>query len=162
MSYIVRILKPVIVLLFLAMTAVTFAATLARLFPFLPSVYWAGEVSRYLNFWITCLGIGVALHLGTHFSMTMVRDVLPPLQRRLATAICHIGVLILAGILIHYGIQMIQWNFDQLSAAMQLPMSYVYAAIPICGALMILETVPALVRVLLNREPEDEGGQLLP
>ena len=160
MSPIIKILKPIIVTLFLAMTMITFGATLARLFPAMPSFYWAGEVTRYLNFWITCLGIGVALHMGAHFSVTVVLDLMPlPLQRA-AKIISHVGVLILAGILVHYGIQMVTWNLDQLSAAIEVPMSYVYIAIPICGALMFVQTAIFLVRLLTGKDdiPTSDGG----
>jgi TRAP-type C4-dicarboxylate transport system permease small subunit len=147
MAFIVKILKPIIVALFLAMTLITFLATVARMFPVLPSFYWAGEVTRYLNFWITCLGIGVALQMGAHFSLTMLTDVLSPTLRRGAAIISHVGVLILFGVMIYFGIQMIAWNFDQLSAAMELPMSYVYVAIPICGVLVVLQTLISLYHV---------------
>lgn len=153
MSFIVKILKPIIVFLFLSMTLITFGATLARLFPVLPSFYWAGEVTRYLNFWITCLGIGAALYLGTHFSLTVVLDMMPPTFRRISAILSHVGVLILSVILVFYGIQMITWNFDQLSAAMEIPMSYVFAAIPICGALVFLQTAISLIQVLLGKDP---------
>ncbi|MCT8971830.1 TRAP transporter small permease [Microbaculum marinisediminis] len=159
MSYVVKILKPVIVFLFLTMTLITFAATLARLFPSLPSFYWAGEATRYLNFWITCLGIGVALHMGTHFSLTIVVDMLPAPLRRAAAIISHVGVLVLAAVLIQFGIQMMTWNFDQLSAAMEIPMSYVYAGIPVCGALVFAQTAVSLVRIVLGKDegPAAEG-----
>ncbi|WP_299655305.1 TRAP transporter small permease [uncultured Jannaschia sp.] len=160
MSPIVKILKPVIVTLFLAMTLITFGATLARLFPVMPSFYWAGEVTRYLNFWITCLGIGVALHMGAHFSVTVVLDMMPAPMQRAAKILSHVGVLILAGILVHYGIQMVTWNLDQLSAAVEVPMSYVYVAIPICGALVFVQTAIFLIRLLMSKDdtPATEEG----
>src|SRR5690606_15005148 len=109
MFHIVSILKPIIVFLFLAMVAITFLATLARMFPVLPTFYWAGEAARYLNFWITCLGIGIALQLGAHFSLTLFVDALPDRFRRIAAFICQIGTLTLAGVLIFYGIEMVTW-----------------------------------------------------
>jgi TRAP-type C4-dicarboxylate transport system permease small subunit len=160
MSLMVKILKPVIVTLFLAMTLITFLATLARMMPALPSFYWAGEVTRYINFWITCLGIVVALHLGSHFRLTMVTDHLSAPVQKMAAIISQIGVLVLFGVMIHFGIQMITWNYDQLSAAMELPMSYVYAAIPICGALVVLQTLVSLYRTIfnINSNHEDTGN----
>ena len=155
MAFIVKILKPIIVVLFLSMTLITLLATIARMFPVLPSFYWAGEVTRYLNFWITCLGIGIALQMGAHFSLTMLTDVLPPTLRRASSVVSHVGVLILFGVMIYYGIQMIAWNFDQLSAATEIPMSYVYVAIPICGALVVLQTLVSLFRVF---SPKLETG----
>ncbi|WP_349362870.1 MAG: TRAP transporter small permease [Roseitalea porphyridii] len=147
LSYVVKVLKPIIVLLFLAMTVITLAATLARMFPVLPSLYWAGEATRYLNFWMTCLGIGAALHLGLHFSLTIISDAYPLMVRRAAAVATYAGMMLLAGVMIKYGIQMITWNFGQLSAAMQVPMSYVYVGIPISGALIFVHSLIALVRV---------------
>lgn len=159
MTYVVKALKPIIVFLFLSMTLITFVAALARLFPVLPSLYWAGEATRYLNFWITCLGIGVALHTGAHFSVTLVLDLLPVSLQRGVTIISQIGVLILAAVLVYFGIEMMTWNFNQLSAALEVPMSYVYAGIPICGALIFIQTMISLVRVVLGKQtstqPED-------
>lgn len=161
MSLIAKALKPIIVFLFLLMTLITFAATVARLFPALPSLYWAGEATRYLNFWITCLGIGIGLHLGAHFSMTVVVDALPQPLRRAAAVVSHVCVLVLALVLIYYGVDMMAWNFDQLSAAMEVPMSYVYAGIPVCGALVLVQTLISLVGVLQGRDGHrSEAGSL--
>lgn len=152
MPYIVNVLKPVIVFLFLSMIAITFMATLARMFPVLPTLYWAGEAARYLNFWITCLGIGIALQLGSHFSLTMFVDTLPIRLQRVAAFTCQIGAMILAGVLIYYGVEMVTWNHGQSSAALEIPMSYVYAAIPICGGMIFLYSIMSAVRIIAGKE----------
>lgn len=152
MQFVTNALKPVIVGLFLAMTLITFLATLARMFPALPSFYWAGEATRYLNFWITCLGIGVALQTGAHFSLVMFTERLSTGLQRILAVISHLTVLILFSVMIYYGIQMITWNFDQLSAAMEVPMSYVYMAIPICGVLVVLQTLISLYRIATGND----------
>jgi TRAP-type C4-dicarboxylate transport system permease small subunit len=152
MSYVVTVLKPIIVFLFLAMVAITFLATLARIFPVLPTFYWAGEAARYLNFWITCLGIGIALQLGAHFSLTMFVDALPDRLRRTVAMICQIGALILAGVLIIYGIEMVTWNLGQRSAALEVPMAYIYVGVPICGGLILIHALISIWRIVRGQE----------
>ncbi|MCB8838056.1 TRAP transporter small permease [Aurantimonas sp. VKM B-3413] len=152
MPILTKVLKPVIVFLFLAMTLITFLATLARMFPALPSLYWAGEATRYLNFWVTCLGIGVALQTGSHFTLTMLTERLSTRSQRILAVISHLVVTILFAVMIYYGVQMITWNFDQFSAAMEVPMAYVYMGIPICGVLVVLQTLYSLLRIVTGRD----------
>lgn len=158
MPFLTKALKPVIVALFLAMTLITFLATLARMFPALPSFYWAGEATRYLNFWVTCLGIGVALQTGSHFALTMLTERLSSGPRRLLAVVSHLVVLVLFAVMIYYGVQMVTWNFDQLSAAMEVPMAYVYVGIPVCGVLVVLQTLYALFRTVTGRDEVTPAG----
>ncbi|MCF8482765.1 MAG: TRAP transporter small permease [Rhodospirillum sp.] len=165
MRYLEKVLKPIIALSFLAMTLVTLVSTLGRMVPFMPSLYWSGELTRYLNFWITCLGIGVALYHGSHFTIGLVSEALSKRARLACEVVWQLAMLVLESVLIFYGMRLILTNFDQLSAAMELPMSYVYIAIPLCGLLMMVVTLPALLRALRGedeawrREAETSNGE---
>lgn len=55
---------------------------------------WAEELARYLQIWITFLGIGYGIRRGSHIGMTLLRDRLP----RVLQALCGL-VVDMAGLL---------------------------------------------------------------
>lgn len=99
---------------------------------------WADEVARYTMIWLTFLGSGLALREGAHVAITNAQEALPgPAQRLLRWAI----LLTLFGFfafMVWVGIDYMNRMAIQKSAALRLPMKWVYAAMPAGFALMIL------------------------
>ncbi len=150
MKILERLLKPIIIFLFIGMTIVTLSSTLFRLFPFMPSLYWSGELTRYLNFWIVCLGIGISIYHGTHFTFDMIIRFIP---EKLSTPLILIRqgcMVILEIVLIYFGMKFVLSNFVQLSAAMEVPMGYIYIGIPVCGLIMLLATSKEIYQTISN------------
>ncbi len=149
-----RLLKPIIIVLFLGMTLVTLSSTIFRLFPFMPSLYWAGELTRYLNFWIICLCVGIAISHGTHFTFDMILRFIPKKISLTVVMFRQLFMITLELVLVYYGIKFVTSNFDQLSAAMEVPMGYIYIGIPICGLIMLLATLQEILKGILESRKE--------
>lgn len=102
------------------------------------SLPWADEAARYLMIWMTFLGAGLVLRIGGHVAITNLQDALPgPGQRLLRAAI----VLLLLGFFVfmmQVGWQYAQRMQFQVTPALRLPFSYIYAAMPAGFALLIL------------------------
>ncbi len=147
-----RFLKPIIIILFIGMTIITLASTLFRLFPFMPSLYWSGEITRYINFWIVCLGIGIAIYRGTHFTFDMILRFIPNKLSFFMILFRQGCMVCLEIVLIYYGMKFVVSNFVQLSAAMEVPMGYIYIGIPICGLIMLLATAQEIYQTIAHNK----------
>ena len=101
---------------------------------------WSEELSRYLMVWMTMLGSASVLRGGGHISVTTLTDSLPPAGLAVVLALRDAALVAAAGVLAWWGILFSEMNAVQESAAMEIPMSLPYAALP-CGALLIVLVV---------------------
>jgi TRAP-type C4-dicarboxylate transport system permease small subunit len=131
-------------LLFVCLTAMTFAVLWQVVSRFVlrdPSSV-TEELARYLMMWVGMLGatyaIGQGLHpnVGLHLRLARV----PPLGGiarnlpRLLVGSFAIGVLLLGG----FELVRLTLEVEQTSAALELPMGFVYSVLPLSGALLLL------------------------
>lgn len=116
---------------------------------------WTEELARFLLIWIGMLGAAFAYRSGSHLGL----DILPAkLQgrskvrlRRFTHLVCMIfafAVLVVGG----GSLVAMTWELKQYSAAMALPIAFVYAVIPASGMLI---SVFALTEIL---QPKVEDG----
>ena len=110
---------------------------LSRHIYFMP-MNWTEEIARYTMIWLTFLGSGLALREGAHVAISNAQEALPgPAQYALRWGI----LLLLFGFfafMVWVGIDYMNRMAIQKSAALRLPMKWVYAAMPAGFALMIL------------------------
>lgn len=132
------ILLPILVFL----VCLIFVQVILR-FVFSSSLTWAEELARYLFVWLMWFGVSYAARNRTHLRVTMVRDKFPVKISETIELIVTI-VWLLFGIWVAYkGIQMVQsiMQYKQVSAALQLPMQYAYAGVPLGAGLMCLRLI---------------------
>ncbi len=109
---------------------------------------WSGEVSTYSLVWASMLGGAVGLKKGYQVGMTAVLDAVTPTVAKLLRGIGFIFMFFFLGVMIYYGVDQTLANAAQRSPAMQIPMCYPYAALPIGFTLMLLVTVEDLLMFL--------------
>ncbi len=102
---------------------------------------WTEELSGFLFVWITMLGACVALKRGEHFRVGFLADRLPAGIRRWAQAATEGAVMIVAVLLVIAGLWRCRAGWTATSPALELPMTWPYAAIPVGGALMLARAV---------------------
>tara|TARA_B100001179_G_C18545268_1_gene383508 strand:- start:176 stop:676 length:501 start_codon:yes stop_codon:yes gene_type:complete len=117
------------------------------------AVGWTEEVARFLLVWITFLAATLAYRAGRHIAVTFVVDALPGLGGRIARIIAHLVVLAFLLALIVIGWNYMQLQSFQKSASLRLSMTWVYAVMPLAGALMAFTTLVAIVRELTGQTP---------
>lgn len=99
---------------------------------------WAEELARYLMVWMTMLGSAAVLRGAGHISVTTLVDSLPPAALAVVLALRDAALVATSGVLAWWGVQFAQMNGVQESAAMEIPMSIPYAALPAGAVLIIL------------------------
>jgi TRAP-type C4-dicarboxylate transport system permease small subunit len=96
------------------------------------------EVPRYLFLWLVMIGAAAAMHRGEHTALDYFRNRLAPRPQALVGVIVQgVGMLLFAS-LIKSSLVLVPNAQLQTSAGLGLPLGYVYAAVPVGAALILL------------------------
>ncbi|MGH8193584.1 MAG: TRAP transporter small permease [Woeseiaceae bacterium] len=110
---------------------------------------WTEELSRFLLIWVGLLGGSYAYHMKMHLGLDLLTERLPARARRIQARFVHVVVIIFAvTALIGGGLRLIWLNYDlnQYSAALNLPIAIVYLSLPISGLMFVVYAVMAMVQ----------------
>jgi TRAP-type C4-dicarboxylate transport system permease small subunit len=108
---------------------------------------WTEEVARHLMIWSALLGAAVAYRRKGHLGMDIIVTHLPPQGQRIVEVLLQVISIGFFGILVIHGIPLVERTMRQFSSAIRIPMGYIYLAIPVGSALILLFAIEKLVRV---------------
>lgn len=109
------------------------------------SLVWTEELARYAFIWLTMCGAGVASKNGTHAAVDFIARKFTGPAMVAHRAVMSVAILVLCSLLIFQSVRLLGVVSSQLSPAMRLPMSYVYAAVPVGAAAIMLHALADLV-----------------
>ncbi|MEA5082766.1 MAG: TRAP transporter small permease [Lachnospiraceae bacterium] len=135
-----------------AMVLVTFVQIICRVF--FTALSWSEELARYLLVWSTFIGAGCVYKTSGHISVEVVQNLLPRTARTATRIFVHILCGILFAIAVVYGIKYMSMVGTQKSAALHIPMKYMYAAIPVGCGIMIVHAIALITNILGEKEGE--------
>lgn len=124
-----------LILCLAVMGIVLFVQIVMRTF-FSAPLKWAEELARYLQIWITFLGIGYGIRRGSHIGMTLLKDRLPPVLKAICGLIVDVAGFLAFIVLFRTSLQFLAHQ-NVVSTAMELPMQLVYLVIPV-GAVIYM------------------------
>ena len=141
----------IIVPLMLGIIAIGFAAVCLRyVFNGHYALFWSEEIIRYAFIWLFWLCAPILVWRRAMFTVDVIVDMLPkPVQRAIALLL-DIAVIVLMATFVYYGWQMARVNAPQLSSALSISLFWVYLAIPVGSALIILATIARFFSDLRN------------
>jgi TRAP-type C4-dicarboxylate transport system permease small subunit len=116
---------------------------------------WYDEVARACFIWLVFLGAAVAVKRGAHFGLYMVVDAMPPQLKRAALLLTPLTVIVFSATIVVQGWSLTQHGSAQTTAVMGMPVSWIYAAMPVGGALMILYSLPVALRTWRGNAGEE-------
>jgi TRAP-type C4-dicarboxylate transport system permease small subunit len=96
------------------------------------------EVPRYLFVWLVMVGAAAAMHRGEHTALDYFRERLGPRGRALTSLVVNLVGMLLFVSLIKTSLVLVPNSHLQTSAGLGLPLSYVYLAVPVGSALILL------------------------
>lgn len=99
---------------------------------------WSEEVSRFCFIWMSMLGASLAVADRSHFRFDQVTERLPPKAKKAVETSAAAITLLFALLLIGTGTALMNLTLGERSAALNLPVALVYAAVPVSGALMVI------------------------
>ncbi|HNQ02660.1 MAG TPA: TRAP transporter small permease [Syntrophales bacterium] len=130
------------------MLIVIFAQVISRyVFNWTPE--WSEELARYLFVWVTFIGSALIMGESGHLAVQFVPNHFKgtAVGRALEVLINLCGYVFIF-ILFFQGAKMTRVMTFQISPGMEIPMSWVYAVIPLSSALMLLYLVKDTVRIV--------------
>ena len=142
-----RFLSIALALLMTAMVGSVVWQVLSRYLFVVPAA-WTEELARFLLIWIGMLGAAYAYRQGSHLGIDLLAEKLAEIGKRRLHGIVHIVCLLFAASVLVVGggsLVSMTWELKQYSAAMGLPIAYVYSVIPASGVLISLFAADAIV-----------------
>ena len=97
---------------------------------------WYDEVARAGFIWLVFLGAAAAVNRGAHFGLHAVVEMMPPRLKRAALLLTPLTIVIFSAALVVLGWDLMRHGASQTTAVMAMPVSWIYAAMPVGGALM--------------------------
>lgn len=137
-----------------AMVVITGMQIVCRVF--FTALIWSEEAARYLLVWSTFIGASCVYKHSGHISVTVLQSFLPQYGKKLINILIHVICAVFFALCVRYGIVYAIKMAKQLSPAMRIPMCYMYAAVPVGGALMLWHALDAVLQSFIKK---DEGAQ---
>lgn len=136
-------------LLFGLMVAMIFFTTIQVVFRvFFTAFSWTEEITCFLLVYATLVGTAVAFKRGSHIAVTFLTQRLPGVARTLLSVGVHLLGIAFFAVMAGYGALLMGTESGQLSPGMQIPMSWVYVAFPVVGAVVILHLIAGIRQTL--------------
>jgi TRAP-type transport system small permease protein len=105
---------------------------------------WTEELSRFAFIWLSLIGSSLATKRGAHFLFESTVNALAPATRRILQRIVTMLVTAMLLGIVAVGVELAYEARVQRSPALDLPMVWVYAALPLASALMVLHIIAGL------------------
>ncbi|MCJ7816198.1 MAG: TRAP transporter small permease, partial [Xanthomonadales bacterium] len=105
---------------------------------------WTEEVARMLLIWVGLLGGVYAYRLKAHLGLDLLAMKVGPAGRRRLEVITDIscGAFALAVLVIGGGLLVqLTWELKQTTAALGIPMAWVYVVLPLSGVLIVYYSI---------------------
>lgn len=118
------------------------------------SFTWTEEFARFALIWMTVLGAAYLNAKREHLSMDFVYQKLSPSNKKIASIIIEILVLLFALIIMVVGglnLVYTTLHLEQLSGTLRIPLGYVYAIMPFSGFLIICFSIYHIINILKNK-----------
>jgi TRAP-type C4-dicarboxylate transport system permease small subunit len=109
---------------------------------------WYDEIARGCFVWLTLLGAAVGVKRHAHFRLHLVVDRLPQRLQKAVPVLLPLVIMAFAAVLIQQGLVFLELGRIQQTPVMGLPKTWIYVAVPISGALMILYSLAPLWRTI--------------
>ncbi|HPJ26041.1 MAG TPA: TRAP transporter small permease, partial [Synergistaceae bacterium] len=118
------------------------------------------ELARYLFVWTVFLCIPVVAKTGGHMAVGAITERVQGFWLKVCQIAGGLLTLLFSGILFWQGVRMVRLTQFQTSPALGIKMSYVYVAIPLGAAVLLLISLMALFEVLRGKNDAElsEGG----
>lgn len=105
---------------------------------------WTEELARYLLIWVALFGAALLYRERGHLGLDIFQEKASAASRKRMILACDtLAALFAVFVMIGGGALLVHltWDLKQTSAAMALPMAFVYAALPLSGVFILLFSI---------------------
>ncbi|MEA3395775.1 MAG: TRAP transporter small permease [Pseudomonadota bacterium] len=147
-----------LILLLLAMACIVFANVVLR-YTTGDSIVWAEEVARHLMIWGTFLGAGLVLRFGGHVAIDNLHQSVSTRAARWLRTLVVVGIGIFCLVMTYFSILYVWATRFQTTAATDIPISFIYVAMPV-GFLLMFVHLLFIVRGYIADGSYIESGEM--
>lgn len=134
------------------MVVITFVQIICRVF--FTALSWSEELARYLLIWGTFFGAGCVYKSGANIAVLVVQDLLPATIKKIAKILVHLLCLTFFLLAIYNGYRYMNMVGSQTSAALQVPMKYMYLSVPLGCGIMAVHAFSAILDEIVGKKEE--------
>jgi TRAP-type C4-dicarboxylate transport system permease small subunit len=112
------------------------------------------EIARFLLIWIGLLGSAFAYRKNLHLAFDYFSDKVTGRRKKWLGYFIHSLVAIFSFLVLVVGggyLVQLTWELNQVSAALQIKLAYVYSVLPLSGALIILYAISFISDIARDR-----------
>ncbi|MFV0313494.1 MAG: TRAP transporter small permease [Anaerotignum sp.] len=136
------------------MVMVTFMQIVCRVF--FSALSWSEELARYLLIWASMLGAGCVYKSGSNIAILVVQDLLPETYKKMAKVLVQVLCGIFFALAIYHGIRFMGLMGTQKSAALHIPMKYMYLSVPLGCSIMLIHAIDAIFSEIFGKEESEQ------
>ena len=147
----------------IALTAAVFVGVFVRyLGLFQGSLSWLVELSTFLSIWLAFIGAVVALDRGGHIAVDLLANAIRGRARPYSQVFIQLSILLFLGVLSWQGAILARQTGFEHTPALHLPLSALYAVVPVSGVLMGLLVLKMIAQTILGWNLLISGRDVLP
>ena len=150
----IRLSELLVVLSMISLVMATFTQVTLR-YVFNQSLPWAVELARVSLVWLVFSGMALCLARGQHAVVGMLLDRYSGRAGRLACLFVDALVFVLFAVVLYAGTQLAIRTSGQTTSGLGISRGWVYAAVPLGAALMLIELIRQ--NILRFRPPRPDG-----
>lgn len=143
--------------IFAAMVVVTAAGVFYR-YVLDSALPWAEEADRYLFIWLAFTGGAVTMRKKAHIAVDVLVRLLGPRLRAWVTMFAYAAVLVFLGFVMRASEIVIEVTSFTRTPATDIPMSWVYTAVPVGCTLIAIETLRLMAATWAELSAGRAGG----
>ena len=150
-KHLTRVGEAILCFLMICLVGLAFVQVVLR-YVFNGSLFWAEEVILFTFTWLIFVASAINLERGAHFGVDLLVNCLPRVGRRTIQGATQLGIGVILCVFIWVGVRFTVGAWVQESEILRVPMSFLYASLPLAACVMLLVVIRNVV-VLLRRRP---------
>jgi TRAP-type C4-dicarboxylate transport system permease small subunit len=141
----------ILIALLLAMACIIFSNVVLR-YTTGDSIVWAEEVARHMMIWVTFLGAGLVMRTGGHVAIDNLHTAVGTRYARILRGLVAAGIAVFCVFMAVASSDYVWRTRFQTTAATDIPISFIYAAMPVGFVLVLVHLAFIVRRYVLDGE----------
>lgn len=148
-----KILSTICVVIFGALVVLVTWQVFTRFILNNPSVF-SEELAKYCFVWLVLFGAAFVFGENGHMRIEFIQDLFPKRLKMVTQVFIEMSIILFSAlVLLSGGLTTTKIAWTQMSAALKVPVGYLYAAMPISGAFIIFYCVYNIYVILKTKKP---------
>ncbi|MCM3390179.1 TRAP transporter small permease [Ureibacillus chungkukjangi] len=148
-----KILSTICVVLFGALVLLVTWQVFTRFVLNNPSAF-SEELAKYCFVWLVLFGAAFVFGENGHMRIEFIQEAFPKKIKMVTQIFIELSIIFFSAlVLLSGGMTITKLAWTQLSAALQIPVGYLYAAMPICGVFIIFYCIYNIYTIAKNKKP---------